>query len=226
MGWSEQHTTCAAQKLPANLDEILHEVFLREAYVTHDHAIPAALQVNTDQTQMVYQQGTKMTWNKKGAKQVATTGHDKKQAFTLVPSILASGEWLGTQAIYQGKSPASCPLPNAKFYKEAIGLGLRLKFSNMKTYWSTQQTMKELVNKIIALYFEEKKEELNLPTMQCSIWKIDCWSVHKLEEFLSWMKKTHPTIIIIFIPGCCTGVWQPLMSEFKGSETKYQAVSS
>jgi hypothetical protein len=193
-----------------NLDEILWEAFLQEAYVVCDHAIPAALQVNMDQTQTVYQQGMKTTWNKKGAKQVATTGHDKKHAFTLVPSISASGEWLGMQAIYQGKSSASCPLPNAKYYKEAIKLGLMLKFSNTKTYWSTQQTMKELVNKIIAPYLEKKKEELDLLMTQCSIWKIDCWSVHKLEEFMSWMKKTHPTIIVIFIPGCCTRVWQPL----------------
>ena len=210
MGWSERRTTRAAQKLPANLDEILHEACLREAYVIRDHAIPAALRVNTDQTQTVYQQGTKTTWNKKGAKQVATTGLDEKRAFTLVPSISASGEWLGTQAIYQGKSAASCPSPSSKHYKDAIELGLRIKFSNTKTYWSTQQTMKELVNEIITPYLKKKKEELNLPTTQCSIWKIDCWSVHKSEEFLGWMKKTHPTIIVIFIPGRCTGVWQPL----------------
>jgi hypothetical protein len=43
MGWSERRTTRAAQKLPANLDEILREAFLREAYVIRDHAIPAAL---------------------------------------------------------------------------------------------------------------------------------------------------------------------------------------
>jgi hypothetical protein len=105
---------------------------------------------------------------------------------------------------------ASCPSPNAKYYKEAIKLGLTLKFLNTKTYWSTQQTMKELVNEVIEPYLEKKKNELNLPTTQCSIWKIDCWSVHKSEEFMGWMKKTHPTIIVIFIPGHCTGVWQPL----------------
>jgi hypothetical protein len=43
MGWSEHCTTHAAQKLPANLDEILWEAFLQEAYVVHDHAISAAL---------------------------------------------------------------------------------------------------------------------------------------------------------------------------------------
>ena len=48
-----------------------------------------------------------------------------------------------------------------------------------------------------------------MPT-QYSVWKIDCWSVHKSDEFLSWMKKHHPTIIVIFVPGGTTSVWQPL----------------
>lgn len=73
-------------------------------------------------------------------------------------------------------------------------------------------TMKSLVNEIIAPYFERKKRELKIqnPEEQYSIWKIDCWSVHKSHEFLSWMKETHPKIIILFIPGNCTGVFQPL----------------
>lgn len=210
MKWSERRTTRAAQKLPANHKEILHNAFLREAFVIRDHAIPAELRVNTDQTQTVYQQGTKTTWSKKGAKQVAVVGHDEKRAFTLVPSISASGEWLPMQAVYQGKSYLSCPSPSSRQYKEAKELGLQIKFSKTNTYWSTQQTMKELVDEIIKPYFDKKKVDLGLPAEQCSIWKIDCWSVHKSKEFLDWMKKTHPTIIVLFVPGGCTGIWQPL----------------
>jgi hypothetical protein len=70
--------------------------------------------------------------------------------------------------------------------------------------------MQSLVKDIIAPYFEEKKEELNLPTSQCSMWMIDCWSVHKSEEFRGWMKKTHSNIIISFVPANMTGLAQPL----------------
>ncbi|KAJ6623675.1 hypothetical protein B0H10DRAFT_1741515, partial [Mycena sp. CBHHK59/15] len=45
-------------------------------------------------------------------------------------------------------------------------------------------------------------------------WKIDCWSVHKSREFLDWMKN-HPHIIILFVPGGCTGLWQPLDVEIQ-----------
>jgi len=70
--------------------------------------------------------------------------------------------------------------------------------------------MKSLVNKIIAPYFDTKKEELTLLTSQCALWMIDCWSVHKSEEFHSWMKGAHSNIIISFVPGNLTGLVQPL----------------
>ena len=75
MGWSQRRATKAAQKLPANYEDILKEAFLREAHTIRNHNIPAALRVNTDQTQIVYQQGTKTSWNESGVKQVAMVGH-------------------------------------------------------------------------------------------------------------------------------------------------------
>lgn len=70
--------------------------------------------------------------------------------------------------------------------------------------------MKNLVNKIIAPYFKSKKAELGIiiPEYQSLLWKIDCLSVHKLKAFLDWMKKTHPNIVIDFVPRNCTCVFQ------------------
>jgi len=79
--------------------------------IIHDHSIPAELRVNANQTQLIYQQGTQMTWNKAGEKQVETKGQDEKKAFTLVSSISASSDLLPFQAIYYGKTcygTASC----------------------------------------------------------------------------------------------------------------------
>jgi hypothetical protein len=70
--WSERRATKAAQKMPPNLDEILTIAFLREACIIRDYGVPARLRVNTDQTQLVYQQGT----NETGAKQVMTVGQE------------------------------------------------------------------------------------------------------------------------------------------------------
>ena len=95
-------------------------------------------------------------------------------------------------------------------YAEAEKCGFKFEPSHSTTYWSTQAMIQSLVNDIIAPYFNRKKEELGLPSKQCSLWMIDCWLVHKSKEFCDWIKKTHPTIIISYIPGGCTGVWQPL----------------
>ncbi|KDR76039.1 hypothetical protein GALMADRAFT_25286, partial [Galerina marginata CBS 339.88] len=158
--WSERRSTKAAQKLPSNHEEVLTNAFLREAYIIRDHAIPAALRVNTDQTQSIYQQGTKSTWNETGAKQVATVGQEEKRAFTLVLSISASGVLLPMQAIYVGKTPVSCPSPKAPQYDDAKKLGFRMLPSKTATYWSTHETMQDLVEKIIAPYFEKTKKDL------------------------------------------------------------------
>ena len=148
-----------------------------------DHLVPACLQVNTDQTQLTYHQGTKTTWNEVGVKQVATAGQEEKCAFTIIPSISASGDLLLMQAIFVGKTTGLCSSPDAPRYDEAVKLGYTMLPSKTSTYWSTEATMEKLVDDIIAPYFDCMKEELGLLKDQCSIWKIDCWSVHKSKEF-------------------------------------------
>ncbi|KAF7366573.1 DDE superfamily endonuclease [Mycena sanguinolenta] len=210
LGWSERRATKAAQKLPQNHEKLLEEAFFRQAHVIRDYAVPAALIVNTDQTQLVYQQGTGSTWTQRGQKQVAIVGQEEKRAFTLVPSISASGKLLGMQAVFQGQTSLSCPSPKAPQYSKAIDLGYTMLPSKTSTYWCTHNTMHLLVNTIIAPYFDAMKAELGLPPSQVSIWLIDLWSVHRSQEFRDWMRKNHPMIIILYVPGGCTGVWQPL----------------
>jgi hypothetical protein len=135
---------------------------------------------------------------------------EEKRAFTLVPIISASGGLLPMQTIYFGQMAVSCPSKKAAQYDEAAALGFKFEPSKSGTYWSMQATMRSLVNDIIVPYLDKKKETLGPPQSQCSFWTIGCWSVHRSEEFLSWMNQEHPTIIICFVPGGCTGLWQPL----------------
>ncbi|KIY48159.1 hypothetical protein FISHEDRAFT_11070, partial [Fistulina hepatica ATCC 64428] len=206
MQWSEQASTRAGQKIPANAPELLRESALREAWLIRDFGIPAELCVNTDQMNSPYAHGARRTWNKVGEKQVTTIGHEEKRAFTLVPSISASGEILPLQAIYQGTTNKSCPSPNSPRYDEALALGFHFLPSKTATYWSTLETMKQLVNDIIAPYFDRQKRELGLPLDQKAIWRIDCWTVHKSPVFRSWLQQEHPNIFIIFVPAGCTGL--------------------
>ena len=69
--------------------------------------------------------------------------------------------------------------------------------------------MESLIDNIIALYFEAKKHALGLPPSQKTIWQINVWLVHHLERFRTWMKTHHPSIILQYVPGGCTGILQP-----------------
>ena len=208
MLWSERRATRAAQKLPDDWEKLCLRAFLRIAYGIKEEDIPSELFVNSDQTQVVYAQGSKLTWAKTGSRQVTVIGEDEKRAFTVVVSVSNSGELLPFQAIYQGYSTKTCPSKSAKDYAAADAAGFRFEFSKSKTYWSTHETMHSLVDNIIEPYFAKQKATLGLPPSQKAIWKIDVWSVHRSEEFRGWMKDHYPNIILDFVPGGCTPVWQ------------------
>jgi hypothetical protein len=208
--WSERKATRAAQKIPENWEVLCLRAFYRIAHGIRDNDIPAELIVNSDQTQAVLAQGTNLTWAKTGAKQVSIIGADEKRAFTVVVSVAASGFLLPYQAIYQGYTKRSCPNPDtAANYTEANNLGIQFEFSSTDTYWSTLGTMKLFVDRILVPYFSEQKRRLGLPQTQKSLWLIDAWAVHRSKEFLEWMKKHHPGILIRFVPAGTTGLFQP-----------------
>ncbi|KIM89788.1 hypothetical protein PILCRDRAFT_94971 [Piloderma croceum F 1598] len=184
--WSERRATRAAQKLPDNWEDLCKCSFFSIAYGIKEEDIPPELYVNLDQTQVVYAQGSKLTWAKTGSRQVTVIGEDEKRAFTVLVSVSNSGELLPFQAIYQGYSTKTCPAASAKDYDAATEAGFRFEFSKSKTYWSTQETM---------CTFK-------------SIRQIDVWSVHRSQEFRSWMKAHYLNIIVDFVPGGCTPVWQ------------------
>ncbi|TFY73499.1 hypothetical protein EWM64_g10513 [Hericium alpestre] len=69
--------------------------------------------------------------------------------------------------------------------------------------------MKSYVNKILAPYFATVRAAHGDPPNQLAIWQIDAWSVHRSAEFHAWMAKHHPRIQLKYVPGGCTGIWQP-----------------
>lgn len=209
MNWSRRKATQAAQKKPFNWEDLCEKSALRKAHLIKEEDIPAELWVNSDQTQAVYAPGDKMTWAETGSKQVPVIGTEEKRAITILVSVVSDGTVLPMQAIYSGKTDRSRPSKNAPKFNDLVDAGFLLQESGTATYWSNIQTMKDFVNKILAPYFNKKKAELNLPPSQKSLWTIDVWSVHRSKEFRGWMKTTHPTIILDFVPGGCTSVAQP-----------------
>ena len=62
---------------------------------------------------------------------------------------------------------------------------------------------------IVGPYFDNQKKKLGLaPDHEC-ILQLDVWSVHRGQEFTTWIKASHPYIIRDYVPGGCTGIFQP-----------------
>jgi hypothetical protein len=207
--WSYQKGTQAAQKLPKDYVEKCTQSCLRKAYLIKEHGIPAALFVNSDQTQLVYTPGDKLAWSETGAKQVPVLNIDEKCAMMVLVSVACDGTVLPLQVIFGGKSKKSLPSPNAPFYDELVKQsGTQLTFSGTGNYWSNQKTMVEAAN-MIEVYATRVKARDGLHPNQKMIWMINVYFMHHSEEFLDHMALKHPNIFVDFVPGGCTGIIQP-----------------
>ncbi|EJD36404.1 hypothetical protein AURDEDRAFT_140079 [Auricularia subglabra TFB-10046 SS5] len=206
LGFSPHRPTRAAQKVPADADDQGWKMRMRGLYLSHKHFIPAALWANTDQTQLKYAFGTDYTWEATGSKQVSVLGQEEKRAFTLNVRVSLSGELLPFQAIYQGKTNKSLPRNVVPGYERSQQLGFRFLPSKTDTYWSTQETMQDYVDTVVAPYFERQRIALGLPPHQRAIWMLDSWTVHRSAAFRAWMKAHHPLIFMLYVPANCTSL--------------------
>lgn len=100
-------------------------------------------------------------------------------------------------------------LPNVLCRATAAAKGF--VFAQTPTHWSSQGSMRKYIIGVIDPYVRSviKASNGQLPVDQKAVLLIDCWSVHKSEEFLSWMKEEYPHLIILFVPGGTTSKFQP-----------------
>ena len=209
LGWSMWHATWAAQKLPTDWEDQCERSFFCKVHAIKEFDIPAVLYINSDQMQVIYAPGNHMMWAPIGAKQVSLVGADEKCTFTLMTSVAANGTILPFQAIYSRLTKASLSTLGS-LQKDLDKEGFCIKFSGTRTYWSNQSTMCNFIIYILTPYFDCIRSDLNLNILQSqkALWQINVWSVHRSEEFCTWMKKFHPLIILDYMPGGCTGVHQ------------------
>jgi hypothetical protein len=209
LNWTIRTSTRAGRKIPPNSDNILYCAFLRIAYIIKHEDIPSALLANSDQTQVVLAQGSGVTYAPVNSKQVETVGSDEKRVFTVLATLTNDGKLLPFQSIHKGSTSALLPSKTCKSMTEARAASFLFESSKTSTYWSTQETMRHFVDTILAPHFEQVKRDNEYPHEQCSLWLIDCWSVHRSQEFLTWISSHHPTIIVLFVPAGLTGLFQP-----------------
>jgi hypothetical protein len=95
---------------------------------------------------------------------------DKRQ-ITVCASSTANGKILPFQVIFQGLTSRSLPpLNDGRIACEESSW--HVTFTS--NHWSTLDTCKEFVDKILSSYRKEQIEELGLSDHQEMIWLIDC----------------------------------------------------
>lgn len=185
-------------------------MFLRIARIVRDEKVPPELIINTDQSQLNFHLGCTETWNDKGEPQVDIVGKDDKKSVTIVPSITLAGKALGPQVVIAGKTWKVCPPEDSPCSDELKGLSINFVQSGNTKHWSTHETMHRLWDEQLKPYVEDMIKKLGLLASQRIIWIIDVWSVHRSAEFREWMKVHYPNVFVIYVPGGCTGLFQPL----------------
>ena len=215
LGWSKRKGTQAGQKLPADAQDQMKNHAFRLAIDIRDYSIPACCCANCDQTGFTYGQPGESTYDPIGTNQVTIVGKEDKRAFTIMAGVSMSGEALPFQIMYAGMTAASLPTindPKSEF-KAANDEAKRLRFRFEPTrvtgnHWSNIGTMKSYVSNVLSVYFNEQRALLKQKDQVC-LWTIDCWSVHRSQEFRDWMRDNYPWILVRYVPGGCTGVFQP-----------------
>ena len=213
--WSKQMGTQAGQKLPVDAPVQMKNHAYRLAVDIRDHSIPGCCCVNCDQTGYTYGRPGVSTYDTIGTNQVTIIGKEDKRAFTIMVGVSMSGEVLPFQIMYAGKTPASLPsIDDLKSEFKAVNdEAKQLRFCFESTgisgnHWSNINTMKSYVDNVLSVYFNEKQTLLKREDQVC-LWTIDCWSVHCSQEFRDWMGDNYPWILVRYVPGGCTGIFQP-----------------
>jgi hypothetical protein len=171
------------------------------------------LVINYDQTGNYIRPPQGKTFAPRGSKQVEILGQDEKRAYTLGIATTLDGTMGALEQIWSGKTQASLPSSRANGYTEAMDRGFHFAFADSPkrtSHFSTLKTMKEWIQKIVKPYVDSVIEaDPDLDDDQKCIIYIDIYPVHTSDAFRTFVFQEFPNIILIYVPGNCTGIFQP-----------------
>jgi len=198
LNWTWRCRTTAAGKLPEDWQAQGTQMAQRIAVHIEIGSVDESLIVNWDQTGIVLIPAASRTYEKQGEARVAVLGAEEKRQITAVLASSMDGEMLPLQLIFAGKTERSRPAATPA----ATTAGFHLTSSD--NHWSTQQTMREYIEHVIEPYRQRKIKEKGLKQDARMVLVIDAWSVHRSEEFRSWIAKNHPLMHLVYVPANCT----------------------
>jgi hypothetical protein len=142
------------------------------AYLVKLNLIPPCLVVNTDQTRihLVPTPGER-TWESKGSKHIQVLRVEDKRQVTLVVSFTVNGNLLLEQVVFISTTHRSLP-PSNEGKQKCINSSWDLTFS--ENHWSTLETTKDFVRKVLFAYLHKQIQQLDLQENQKLVWLNIC----------------------------------------------------
>ena len=152
------------------------------------HEIPEYLIINFDQTPLSYIYTGNRTYAKKRSSNVPLVGKGNKKQITGNFTITMSGLFLPMQLIYKGTTRRCLP--------KGVDFPADLDVTCTTNHWSNESKAIHPLEKIMFLYVEKKKKELNLPLDQKAKLIFDVFKGHVTEKVTSIIEKNNSYQII------------------------------
>jgi hypothetical protein len=211
-GFTYKKATTSGQKLPTDWEKQVERMIDRAAGVVSVHKVAhPSLVINWDQSAVILMPTPVYSYHSKKDKHVSVAGQDEKRQITAVVAGTLSGEVLPLQLIFTGQDSntqkkQAVPSLSSPLSTHIIQDGWDL--TQTHNHWSSLQSMLDYVQKIIDPWVAKKRVEHQCPDSHALL-LFDCWSVHKSQDFMDWMREERPHYHIVFIPAGCTGKAQP-----------------
>jgi hypothetical protein len=210
--WSYKKGTNSGQKLPLDWERQTARMIKRVAGAAAQHHIthPCFI-INWDQTAVLLMQANKYTYHNIKDKHVSMIGQEEKRQITAVVTSTLDGDLLPLQLIFKGQDKnkqqqRAVPVLHPVEAKRTTGSGWHL--TQTANHWSSLESMKDYIRMIVRPWVWAKGKEHGIDAPHCVL-LLDCWSVHKSKEFVSWMAHAYPSYHLVFVPAGCTGKAQP-----------------
>ena len=197
--------------------------------------------------------GMWITAEAKKAKDKSVGNHGDKRQFTLLASSAADGVMAEAQVVVKGSTSKSLPVAPGGQYKTVRSAqnstdklsvcftltGTVLRMANIASFcctsnhWSDDVTSYAYIVDVAVPFFKRRIQQL-LATdpaackpfkEQACVLIVDIWWGWIDPKFKAWLASTYPWIKLLFVPGSCTPVAQPMdagiIAKIKGKLRKY-----
>lgn len=202
LSWRYRKVTCNYDKLPINWEQQGRDMIDRIAVLVKRYKVNKNLIINFDQTGVHFIPKSNSTYETKGARHVSVMGVEDKRQITAIIASSLTGHLLPLQLIFGGSTDKCEPMKSHRIIKAQFHV------THSDNHWSTIDTMKEYMERIIQPYISHIINLYNLDRESRAIVLLDCWSVHKSKQFRDYVRRTHPNILLVYIPPNCTGQLQ------------------